>query len=352
MIARLRFFEIDCGKDCPGNVTGLLNFAVLSMEFCFKGIFNAVFPDISIVCIFQEIILFIFFLCHQTDVAEQVRRVLGIIVAYIGTGHFNPCQFVFHNGRNQAHACVLNKYIVRRVDSITHIDGIPDSRNQPHLFSRIAVVNIVAGTHVCHQFNCGRVLRKIVPFIPKISLQHRTLNLRHIRVILKRRSKSNRQIVGIIIPIPTNHVYQVKNNTVRIFTGKQLGNINFNIISFLITDKDTPVTVKNIASGSCYRFCFLDQFFISMVVAFSFDDLELVKEYQIDQDDYHKNDKERRNPAGFYKFIHEFLLTPQLIQWAGGKYANTAGGRDQSVCKITVFNITGDQASPRKVATI
>ena len=40
------------------------------------------------------------------------------------------------------------------------------------------------------------------------------------------------------------------------------------------------------------------------------------------------------------------------IQWAGGKYANTAGGRDQSVCKITVFNMTGDQASPRKVATI
>ena len=190
------------------------------MQLGFKGIFYTVFPDIGVICIFQEVVFFVLLLCHQPDIAEQVRGILRVVVAHISTGDFDTCQLVLHDGGNQPHARILDEHIVRRVNGITHIDGIANPRNQTHLFRRIAVVDIIAGAHVGHQFNRSRILRKIVSFIPKVGLQHRTLDLRHIRVVLKRRGKRNGEIIGIVIPITADHIYQIKNNTVRILAGK------------------------------------------------------------------------------------------------------------------------------------
>ena len=311
MITGLRFLCVNSRQDRTAGIARLFHFPVFTVKIRFKSVLNPVFPDIRVIGILKKRILFKLFLGHQPYIAKQMGSIIRIVISDIRTGNLNACQLIFHNGGNQPHAGILYENIIRGIDCIAHIDGIPDSGNQPHLLRRVAVINIVARTHICHKFNRSRIVRQIGTFILKVSVQHRPLDFRHIRVVLKGRFIGNRKIVCVVISIAAYHIHQLKDNAVGIFTGKQLRYINFDIVAFLVADKNTSVTVKYISSCSSNGFRLFNEFVALIVILFTLYNLQLIQKDKIDRNDNEKYDQQSSNSARFYYLIHPNpLLNP------------------------------------------
>ena len=304
VVAGLRVLGVDGGENRAGDVSRLLHFPVLAVQLRLKGVFYAVLAHIGVVGIFQKVVFFIFLLGHQSHVAQQMGRILRVVVAHIGSRHFNAGQLVLHNGGDQPHAGILHENIVSRVDGVAHVDGIAHARNQPHLLGGVAVVNLIAGAHIGHQLHSGGVGRQGVTLVLEVGFEHGALDFRHVRVILEGRLHGNRQVVGIVIPIPAHHFHQIQDNTVGVLTGKKLGDINFNVVGFLVAHKNAPVPVQNVASRCGYGFRLLDQLIAPVIILLAFYNLQLVQLNQENGQNQKENNQQCGNPAGFHKFIH------------------------------------------------
>ena len=316
----LRFFDVDGTEHRAGVVLRLAYLAILAVQVFLKGVFHTVLADHGVIGIVQKRIALILLLGHQSGVAEDVCRVFRLVIADVGTLNLNADQFVLHDGRNQFHTGVFHEQIFSRVDRVADIDRVADPGNDAHLFAGVAVVDAVARTHKAQQFDRAGVFRQAVRLLPdKIGFQHRTLDIRHVLVVFKRRCSADGQIVRIVISEALHHMDQLQNDRIRIFVCKQLDIVYLEVVALLVADHDSAVAVKNVSSRSSNRPLRICYFVALVVVFFPLDDLKAIQEGQVNHEDQNDQHNHCRDSAGFYEMFHESLLYSSLLRRAGGK---------------------------------
>ena len=99
---------------------------------------------------------------------------------------------------------------------------------------------------------------------------------RHILDIFKRRLARDGQVIRIGVAVLLHQAYQLQQRRVGIVVGKELRDVDGEVIAFLVAHKHTTVTVENAAARGGDGAILLGDTLTGGVVLFALDDLHFI----------------------------------------------------------------------------
>ena len=339
VVAGLGLLLILVGQHGAGGGARHEHLAVVAVEIVFKGVLDAVLADHGVGGVLEQRVFFIFLLRHQTRVAEDVRGIVRLIVAGERALDLDAGELGLHDRGDQLHARILDKDVFGGVDRVADVDGIAQPGDLAHLLGGVVAVNVIARAHIAQKLDRGRVGRQALFLVLEISLEHRALDLGHVRVIVKRRLHRDRQIVDIGVAKLVDHVDQLQQNGVRILTGKELGGVDRQVIAFLVADQHAAVAVEDVAARGGDGLLLGLHLAAGQVVLLALDDLHPVEEDQVDGEQQDEQHRHGHDTLFGNHFVHRQASLIRSIWPAGSRSARPSAATTASA---------GSQSTKRK----
>ena len=230
--------------------------------------------------------------------------VFRAVVADVGPLHLDTGQLVLHDGADEAHAGVLHKEVVGGVDRVAHVDGIAHAGDDAHLLGGIAVVDAIAGAHVAHELHRRGIGRQLLALVLEIGVQHRLLDIGHIRIVFEGRLGADGQIVVIHVAEALHHAHQLQDDLVGVFVGEELDVVDLQVIAFLVAHQYTAVAVEDVAAGGGDHRLLAGHLVGAVVVFLAVDDLQAIEEDHINAEDERQEPRHGGDPAFAYESVH------------------------------------------------
>ena len=303
VVPRLRVLQIDRGEDRAGGVSVLDDLAVLAVQVGLKGVLDAVLANDGVVGVIEQRVALELLLRHQPDIAQQMGRVRGAVVAGEGALDLDAVDLLLHDGGDQLHACVLDEHVVGGVDRVAHVDGVAHARDDAHLLGGVAVVDVIAGAHVAQELHGRGIVRQRLALVLEIGLQHGVLDLGHVVQILEGRLIADGQIVRIGVTVVAYRLHELKDRGVGVGVGKELCHVDLQVVAFLVAHKDAAVAVEDVPAGGGDGAGGLRQLVGAVVVGLALDDLQLIEEVQVDREQHGRDAGHRGESAGTHQSV-------------------------------------------------
>ena len=309
MVAGLGLFFVFVGQHRAVGRARDPDLAVLAVQIGLEGVLDAVLADHGVGGVFEQRVFLVLLLRHQTRVAQDVRGVVGLIVAGEGALDLDAGELGLHDGGDQLHAGVLDEDVVGGVDGVADVDGVAEARDLAHVLGGVVAVDVVARTHIAQQLHRGRVRGQALRLVLEIGLQHRALDLGHVRVVFKGRLLRDRQVVDIGVAEFLDHVDELEQDAVRVVAREELARVDRQVVAFLVADQDAAVAVEDVAARGGDGLFLVLQLAAGGVILFAFDDRNVIEKDEVDHQQDDQQDSHGQDALLGDGFVHRLFLS-------------------------------------------